>query len=545
MNDNKNMDKYTNYDKIINQVKESLSMSTVKGIPRIMKTKNKCIRSLWIMATILVLFFACGHSYLLFKGFLQYGVYTITEESFDLTFSVDYFPSVTICSLIPFAENTKESIPTYRTFHESVEKRLNDLKNENLSLSEGEESLLKNINMYFDWLTLEKAKLKGYDSDIFVLKCKLMLSGNKAARAPCKNFLKITLVQNPDLFNCFTLKFSLPRSSGKFIEKVMLSLFLGNIPSDYAYYIEKNKELTGQGVKIFIHDRQENYPRVHGHGLIVSKGVKGILTTRPNLRIRKAAPYTNCQKTKNYMYNFAGDFVDSKSFSYCTLKQWQDFIVKSINCTLSSLLIISDRKHLNLPKCRQLSKYITKEELLTIAYTNRFLLGWNRLASPTSTPSSNNNNDINNDNTAKDQSTQRKCHESCEELRFKYTFSSLALDERFLINLYEYADNKKAMKSYLESSNDFKKCLTNFQNYTECFERVSTASYKDLIQLDIQQDSQSGGIIEFDVPQFELADFLAKLAATVNFWVGVSAIFCIELFDILLQVILSIEFPKY
>lgn len=237
----------TNSIRITDQVKESLSLSTVKGIPRIMKTKNKCIRSLWIMATVLVVFLACGHSYFLFKGFLQYSVFTITEESFDLTLDSMYFPSITICSLVPFPENVKMEIPTYESFYEKVNEKLKELKMNGTYLDPDEEALIKNVNMYYEWLTLEKAKFKGYEEDVLILKCRIMLSGRKATRASCKNYLKVTLVQNPDLFNCYTLTFTLSKYSGNFIEKVTLNLFLGNISSDYSFYAQQNKELIGQG----------------------------------------------------------------------------------------------------------------------------------------------------------------------------------------------------------------------------------------------------------------------------------------------------------
>lgn len=250
------------------------------------------------------------------------------------------------------------------------------------------------------------------------------------------------------------------------------------------------------------------------------------------------------------MYNFAGDFVSSKSFSYCTLRQWQDGVVQNFGCTISNLLVISDPSHIYLPKCRQLSPSFTKDELNTIINLNKFLLG--RDESIIKSPSNNNNNKSGSsggeEGWGEEERTmknpKRKCYESCEELRFKYSFSSVPLDKQLSLNLYNFADNSTAMKRYLESSSTFEECMNSTSNYSSCFGKVAKSSYKDLIQLEIQQDTQSGGLIEFDVPQFELADFLAKLAATVNFWVGVSAIFCIELFDILLQIILSFEFSK-
>lgn len=322
------MNEKNQQDTIQFKIKESLSMSTLKGIPRVMKTKNKFIKSLWIVGSMLVIVAAGFHWYYLFNGYLKRSVFTIVQENYEAILSNENFPGVTLCSLAPFSNNHDGNISSYREFHAMLSEKLKEYQKNKQPLSERIKRLLRHRSVYFDWLGLENAGKIGQKKRVFILNCKLKISGYEGAYLPCKNYSTIRLIQNPHLFNCYSIKFNLPQVENGVIDKAVFTLYLGDTSSDYEFYLRRNNNLLGEGIKVLVHDKNDDYPKVQSEGFIISKGSKAIVTTRPIFRIRKPHPYTNCEEKPKPMYNFTGHPINSTSFSYCSLKTWQNEVVK-------------------------------------------------------------------------------------------------------------------------------------------------------------------------------------------------------------------------
>lgn len=140
---------------------DALHVTSMKSIPRIVKTRNSCIMTMWIIVTIFVIGIACFHSQNLISGYMEYGVYTRVEESHQIMRSNKYFPAVTVCPLSPFKNIELESIPKYKTFYNLIMSRVKEREELNLTISSQELSYLTHIATYFDWLGTEKARELG------------------------------------------------------------------------------------------------------------------------------------------------------------------------------------------------------------------------------------------------------------------------------------------------------------------------------------------------------------------------------------------------
>ncbi|CAD5113456.1 DgyrCDS2623 [Dimorphilus gyrociliatus] len=500
------------------KIKESLSMSTLKGIPRVMKTKNKCIKSLWAVGTIMVILAAGCHWYYLFSGYLKRTVFTIVQENYEAILSNENFPGLTLCSLVPFSKDPTGEIPSYEQFHTKLLSKIKELEKRNKTLNSRTKRLLIHKSIYYDWLGLNDARKIGQKEGVFILNCKLKISGYEGAYLPCRNYSTITLIQNPYMFNCYAIKFNLPQIENGVIDKAVFTLYLDEISPDYSFYLKKNYNLLGEGIKILVHDKNNKFPRVQNEGFIISKGTKSIVTTRPVFRVRKPEPYTNCQEIPNDIYNFTGNLVKANSFAYCSLRLWQNEVVKKHGCISTTLLIVSELDHLKLPRCKELGRNITLNGLeAVINFINNFY----------------NITTIEYD--SKNATTGGRCRHPCYEHYFKQSYSSIDLKGSYFINLLEYADNVEAIKNYLKVQQTFQKCIEK-DTEKSCIEKLAIVPYKNLIELEVQQNIHFGALVEFDAPVFELPDFLAKLAATINFWVGFSAIIFIEIIDLILQI---------
>lgn len=140
---------------------DALHVTSMKSIPRIVKTRNSCIMTMWIIVTIIVIGIAFFHSQNIISGYMEFGVYTRVEESYQLMRSNKYFPALTICSLSPFKNIEDNSIPKYETFYKLLMKRLTERQKAKPPLSSQQIAYLTHIATYFDWLGKEKAKKLG------------------------------------------------------------------------------------------------------------------------------------------------------------------------------------------------------------------------------------------------------------------------------------------------------------------------------------------------------------------------------------------------
>lgn len=192
----------------------------------------------------------------------------------------------------------------------------------------------------------------------------------------------------------------------------------------------------------------------------------------------------------------------------------------SFRCVSTTLLVVSSLEHLKLPRCMELSSNITLNGLETVI---NFTKGYYGLSGTLEN--------------ANHTSGSTRCRHPCYEHHFTQSYSSIHLKGSYLINLMEYSDYADDMEKYLQNLDNYKICIRN-NSEKFCLDKAAITPYENLVELEIQQNIHFGALIEYDAPVFELPDFLAKLAATINFWVGFSAIVFIEIIDLILQILL-------
>lgn len=353
------------------------------------------------------------------------------------------------------------------------------------------------------------------------------MAGFESSSIPCTNFSTISIVQSPIMFNCFTIKFKIPYVFNSIIDKVVLTLFLGDMSKDFRFYKDKNEILGGEGVKVIIHDRFQISPRIQDTGLIVAKGSEASIVTQPIFRYRKADPYTDCVSDKVIAYDNDRNEVDASSTAHCLTKTWQDIAVKLFNCTLSEIFIVTKLEHLNLQRCKYLSPNISLLELESLIMKTDFFHNISSAINYRGKPKTALGPEV-------------SCKVRCEESFYRKFLSTVPLEGSLKIDLIKIADDKESVINYIKRTTPYMECLKNNISESECLSKCDNFSYKNFIQLNIQQDVAKGAIIERDTPRFSFGDFLAKLAAAVNFWCGFSVIVGFEIIDFLIQVCYSL-----
>ncbi|CAD5113454.1 DgyrCDS2621 [Dimorphilus gyrociliatus] len=506
---------------------DALHVTSMKSIPRIVKTRNSCIMSMWIVVTILVIGIACYHSHNLISGYLEYGVFTRIEESHKIMKSNEYFPAVTLCSLSPFKESSQTNFPTYQDFYNLLMKRLEERSLQNKTLNAQQIAYLTHIATYFDWLGRNRAKEIGHEPSVLLLSCKITMAGFESSSIPCKDYSNITIVQSPTMFNCLNIKFYIPYVFNTIIDKVILTLYLGEMPQDFKFYKDRNGVLGGEGIKLLVHDRNEVSPRIQDMGLIIPKGSEAFVITQPILRIRKSTPYTDCVSEKDVTYNYDGDEVDASAIAHCVTKTWQSIAINLFNCTLSEVALVPKLENLNLKRCKYLSPDINMNELNDVILKNDFFYNLTAAIDYKGVPKSILGPEI-------------FCKVRCREKFYRQTLSTIPLEKSLMFNILKMADYKNSVEKFIKQTSGYDLCIKQNYSQTECLAKSTKVSYQNLIQLHIQQDIAKGAIIERDTPQFSIGDFLAKLAAAVNFWCGFSVIVGFEIIDFVLQVCYSL-----
>ena len=112
---------------MVNKVYEFCQITSVKGIPRLLRTKSVFMRFVWTFSVIGFLCTAAFQAVLLTMEYYEYKVYTSTGEVlldyFDQTNGVIGTPDITLCNVNPFASNSSliRDVPTMKEYFKLAE----------------------------------------------------------------------------------------------------------------------------------------------------------------------------------------------------------------------------------------------------------------------------------------------------------------------------------------------------------------------------------------------------------------------------------------
>ena len=287
------------------RVTQFLKQTSIKGIPRIFRTKSYFLRTLWGVSVVCFLTMAAYQTFLLARGYLAYNsVISMTEYNLDYSgqsSNAVRFPDVTFCNLNPFAVNTHNvsNIHSLEYYHNRVIDRTScDTCSEQQlkSLEELRVELLTTSGYYIH-IGASKAELISHTEEELIVSCKVsMVSGMHQRRVPCEGITTVVPYQDYMYYNCYTVKLPPPTPEDLYCGLVVV-LHLNN----HLEMIEQQKFLTphyipGQmsGALMVLHE-PEHLPVVIRDSISLPSGyfMSTILQFRKTNRL--PSPHGDCK----------------------------------------------------------------------------------------------------------------------------------------------------------------------------------------------------------------------------------------------------------
>ena len=316
------------------RVLQFLQSTSVKGIPRIFRTKSYFLKTLWVVSVVSFLCVTAYHVYILTCVYFEYDSVISTEEyNVDLTGSTPEavrLPDMTFCNMNPFAVDTRSitDIPSLGSYNQ----RVRDLTKCVNCSTEDQNSFwalrvaLQTTSGYYMHIGEKNASRLSHSKDEFLASCTVeMLSGMDPRKLPCEFIANIVRYFDFMYYNCYTLTLPLATATDLY-SGVVVVLHLNN----QLDIIEQQKHLTahympGQmsGTLLVLH-QQNQMPVLIKDGISLPSGYFMSTKLRFIRRKRLASPYGSCA----YPDDMDWDYQQMTCYADCL----QELVFKNCGC---------------------------------------------------------------------------------------------------------------------------------------------------------------------------------------------------------------------
>ena len=259
-------------------------MTSVKGIPRLLKAKSPFMRFIWTVSVIGFLCVALMQAVILTIEYCQYQAYTSTGEMFmgffEENMEILTTPDITLCNANIFANkgSLSSNFPTIVDYFRQAESATacdyNCTEEKGVFMNQIREELLR-TGGYFYHIGHQNAKQLGHSRESFLTYCTLDVEGVVYGRhIPCFPTAHIIDIQDPTFFNCYTIR--LPQN--KFHDTMYTGFRVVLHLDDYAAVHQEQLLVTPHedsghlsGVWVFVHERGTPL-RVYENRLLLQPG---------------------------------------------------------------------------------------------------------------------------------------------------------------------------------------------------------------------------------------------------------------------------------
>ncbi|ESO10578.1 hypothetical protein HELRODRAFT_167080 [Helobdella robusta] len=303
--------------------------STIKGIPKIVKSKDPFMKKLWLFS---VLLWAGVLAYLFYKNMSQFFDWPVMTKYGEMVDGTIKFPDITICNLDPFASGYLYELPVYYYF-EFMNRSKNELIN---YLTTYKNTILSDALMVYDEFNSisgyilnlpKKLRAKNSDCPNFITRCNVYF-GNSwfDNRNSClENFVAHW---NENYHTCHTLQASkLSRASAQ-AKGIQLLLNVG--PTKELQIPYKNSFSTSQarGVQVSVHS--PGTPPNLQRGFSVAPGSENIVTIVQTEKTRLNQPHNKlgCTYDKFLKTSPSERYTKEACIDFCR----QENIYREIGC---------------------------------------------------------------------------------------------------------------------------------------------------------------------------------------------------------------------
>ena len=321
-------------------VLEFLRITSIKGIPRFLRTKRLLMQCVWGISIICFLVVAAYQSTMLTMAYLEYSTVTsIRELPLDMTGQDEHsiqLRDITFCNANPFASNfTRDTeIPSFEEYITEVQ----DMTfcdrcswDQNMAMSQLRDELMTTRG-YRIQIGHDKARTIGHQSTTLFSSCTVwVMTGMHPGYLPCERVMRIHLHQDSVFYNCFTLR---PKVE-LFKEGVIMGLIVVFHLDDYTinkhqYILPLHPQIDYiNGMMFTFHDRG-TIPVVATDGMILQPGLFSDFQLRFKRRKRLPTPYGRCVPRAGEENEFIkeGPYSQMVCFSLC----WQAMVRDLCGC---------------------------------------------------------------------------------------------------------------------------------------------------------------------------------------------------------------------
>ena len=291
-------------------------ITSVKGIPRLLRAKSIFMRCVWTISVIGFLCMALFQATLLTMEYFQYKTYTSTGEV-----TLDYFgkdeaftvmPDFTFCNTNPFASNRSlnKDIPTkeeyLRLAEQSTECRNNCTMDEYKTLAYIRNEIMTTTG-YFNFIGVNNAKRLGHNRESFIAYCQLEKEGGGfySHRVPCLPTAKIIDIHYTLLYKCYTIRLPPNELPDKLYGGVLVVLHLDDYDVDHNEHLHlapHEEPSQKSGVWFFAHQRG-NPLMTFTSSEMLQPGHYHEIPIKTEIRSLLPPPHGHCQSVEGEEYS--------------------------------------------------------------------------------------------------------------------------------------------------------------------------------------------------------------------------------------------------
>ena len=243
-------------------VMESVRATSLKGIPRLVNSKHRSLKALWILGLLVLLGICIYQVRIIINEYFSYSIITnVSEKPLQLVNGDSVkIPNILLCNLNPHNSNTSHTsgVPTVDEFIRAVEKLTSCTKDEpctdhELSYLTTFKDVLLTPEGYFQYIKQEAAQKVGPQLETLIAACSLItFTGSSTYEHDCKGIVTFTPVAHAAFFQCVIVHFP-EQSATQITVGITLTLYMDNFYDPFKRKeFFKNSRVTSQGSGAYI-----------------------------------------------------------------------------------------------------------------------------------------------------------------------------------------------------------------------------------------------------------------------------------------------------
>ena len=478
-----------------------LDTTTARGVPRTVRSRTKLLKALWTLAVLTGIALGVLQVVALVQDYFTYP--TVNELNYlNLNTSNREFPAITLCNLNPFPTDTSNYVDVH-TRKEYFAQMEHFLKENGVY---GKEKWFTEMFLsdqgYFESLTLDESRKVGHNQTNFIIHCSWF--GFQDGVVGCTEKANvITLVQNPDFFNCYTIN---PNSTDVLLLDMML--FLDNFDTDISLrYNLEYRTRESRGVRVALHGAG-TYPPFYEDFIEFSPGQYANFIIDTHKFQLMPPPYGDCHENP---YN-GDDYRYTRT--HCQMQCTSKAVVDADRCIFS--LYYDMVGNYSFPFCRSAEYIFKDDDIINIS---------NRAFSPYLT--------------AADIIPKCECALPCEYVDFKTkTGSTKWPSKSHVLGVYE---------TYIKGSPQ-EHLFSVYEPLITMAKVNESEALKELEKISLIEDNYVRLRFQFKnnvltavstKKKYDLVSLLSRIGGTINFYSGITMLLAIELLELIINTVIG------